>query len=230
MASTAEDGLHCVVAGGSLVGLSAAIALSRLGMVVTVLERSPARAAEGGGGLGVDVALLQQVTGLRADPPVLHGVDRDTTGWHLLQGWLEDQATRRRGVTVHRGTEVTGVHPGNGQQPASVMTADGGEYHADLVIGADGARSTVRAAVDPAGRPARRDQRAGHRRLPGPRGGGAALMTVTAGLQRGPGSSSPHHRSASSASAPGKENHDARRDTQSRANMAATTRFRAVRR
>jgi len=149
MASTAEDGLHCVVAGGSLVGLSAAIALSRLGMVVTVLERSPARAVEGGGGLGVDVALLQQVTGLRGDPPVLHGVDRDTTAWHLLQGWLEDQATRRTGVTVHRGTEVTGVDPGNDQQPASVMTADGGEYHADLVIGADGARSTVRAAVDP---------------------------------------------------------------------------------
>jgi len=150
VASTAEDGLHCVVAGGSLVGLSAAIALSRLGMDVTVLERSPARAVEGGGGLGLDVALLQQVTGLRGDPPVLHGVDRDTTAWHLLQGWLEDQATRRRGVTVHRDTEVATVHPGNDQQPASVITADGGKYRADLVIGADGARSTVRAAVDPA--------------------------------------------------------------------------------
>jgi 2-polyprenyl-6-methoxyphenol hydroxylase-like FAD-dependent oxidoreductase len=150
MASTAEDGLHCVVAGGSLVGLSAAIALSRLGMDATVLERSPAQAVEGGGGLGVDVALLQQVTGLRGDPPVLHGADRDTTAWHQLQGWLEDQATRRGGVTVHRGTEVAAVHPGNDQQPASVLTADGGEYRADLVIGADGARSTVRAAVDPA--------------------------------------------------------------------------------
>jgi len=149
MASTSGDGLHCVVAGGSLVGLSAAIALSRLGLDVTVLERSPARAVESGGGLGVDVALLQQVTALPGDPPVLHGVDRDTTAWHLLQGWLEEQATRRRGATVHRGTEVAAVHPGNDQQPASVQTADGGEYHADLVIGADGARSTVRAAVDP---------------------------------------------------------------------------------
>ena len=36
--------VRCVVAGGNLVGLSAAIALSRLGMDVTVLERSPARA------------------------------------------------------------------------------------------------------------------------------------------------------------------------------------------
>ena len=41
------------------------------------------------------------------------------------------------------------MHPGDDQQPASVMTADGGEYSADLVIGADGAHSTVRAAVDP---------------------------------------------------------------------------------
>jgi 2-polyprenyl-6-methoxyphenol hydroxylase-like FAD-dependent oxidoreductase len=139
----------CVVAGGSLVGLSAAIALSRLGMGVTVLERSPARAVAGGGGLGVDVALLQQVTGLRGEPPVLHGVDRDTTAWHLLQGWLEDQASRRAGVTVHRGTEVSAVRPGDDQQRASVITAGGGEFPADLVIGADGARSTVRAAVDP---------------------------------------------------------------------------------
>ncbi len=39
--------LRCVVAGGSLVGLSVAIALSRLGLKVTVAERSPARAADG---------------------------------------------------------------------------------------------------------------------------------------------------------------------------------------
>jgi 2-polyprenyl-6-methoxyphenol hydroxylase-like FAD-dependent oxidoreductase len=141
--------VRCVVAGGSLVGLSTAIALSRLGMDVTVLERSPARAVDGGGGLGVDVALLRRVTGISEEPPVLHGTDRDTTAWHLLQGWLETHALRYPGVTVHRGTEVTTVHPGNGQQPAGVVAADGGEYRADLVIGADGARSTVRATVDP---------------------------------------------------------------------------------
>jgi 2-polyprenyl-6-methoxyphenol hydroxylase-like FAD-dependent oxidoreductase len=141
--------VRCVVAGGSLVGLSAAIALSRLGMDVTVLERSPARAVDGGGGLGVDVTLLRQVTGIGEEPPVLHGIDRDTTAWHLLQGWLEGHAVRRPAVTVHRGTQVTAVDPGSDQQPASVVTQDGGEHGADLVIGADGARSTVRAAVEP---------------------------------------------------------------------------------
>ena len=96
--------LRCAVAGGSLVGLSAAIALSRLGIDVTVFERSPATAVEGGGGLGVDVTLLGQVTGIGEEPPVLHGIDRATTAWHLLQGWLERNALRCPGVTVRRGT------------------------------------------------------------------------------------------------------------------------------
>ena len=135
--------VRCVIAGGSLVGLSLAIALSELGMEVTVLERSPAPAVEVGGGLGVDIALLRQVTGIREEPPALHGIDRDTTAWHLLQGWLEAHAVRRPGVSVHRGTEVTTVHPGNDHQLASVVTADGGEYGADLVIGADVAELDV---------------------------------------------------------------------------------------
>jgi 2-polyprenyl-6-methoxyphenol hydroxylase-like FAD-dependent oxidoreductase len=141
--------VQCVVVGGSLVGLSAAIALSRLGLDVTVLERSPARATDGGGGLGVDTGLLRQVTGIGEDPPVFHGIDRDTTAWHLLQGWLESQALRRPAVTVQRGAQVTAVHPGGDQQAASVVTEDGAEHRCDLVIAADGARSTVRAAVDP---------------------------------------------------------------------------------
>jgi 2-polyprenyl-6-methoxyphenol hydroxylase-like FAD-dependent oxidoreductase len=138
-----------MVTGGSLVGLSVAIAPSGFGIDVTVLERSPFRAEAGGGGLGVDVSLLRRVTGIDDEPPVVHGTDRDTTAWHLPQGWLEDNALRRSGITVHRGTQVTGVQPGDDEQPARVMTAEGGEYRADLVIGADGVRSTVRASVAP---------------------------------------------------------------------------------
>jgi 2-polyprenyl-6-methoxyphenol hydroxylase-like FAD-dependent oxidoreductase len=149
MQSAAGRPVQCAVVGGSLVGLSAAIALSGLGADVTVFERSPDRGFDGGGGLGVDVDLLRQVTGLREEPPVLHGIDRDTTAWHLLQEWLERHASRRPAVTVRRGTQVTAVHRGSDQQPASVVTGDGAEHRFDLVIGADGARSTVRATVDP---------------------------------------------------------------------------------
>jgi 2-polyprenyl-6-methoxyphenol hydroxylase-like FAD-dependent oxidoreductase len=140
--------MRCAVAGGSLVGLSTAIALSRLGFAVTVAERSPARAVDGGGGLGVDVDLLREVTGIGEDPPVQHGIDRDTTAWHLLQSWLEEHASRRVGVTVRRGTDVITATAGNGQSQATVVTADG-TADADLIIGADGARSAVRATVDP---------------------------------------------------------------------------------
>jgi 2-polyprenyl-6-methoxyphenol hydroxylase-like FAD-dependent oxidoreductase len=149
MRSPDQGRVQCVVVGGSLVGLSAAIALSRLGIDVTVLERSPARADDGGGGLGVDVALLGQVTGIPERPPAVHGVDRDTTAWHLLQAWLEAHAADRSGVTLHRRTLVTSVDPGDQAERAAVLTEDGSSRHADLVIGADGARSTVRAAVDP---------------------------------------------------------------------------------
>jgi 2-polyprenyl-6-methoxyphenol hydroxylase-like FAD-dependent oxidoreductase len=140
--------VRCVAVGGSLVGLSAAIALSSRGFDVIVAERSPARAVEGGGGLGVDVGLLREVTGIDEDPPVQHGIDRDTTAWHLLQSWLEDHASRLAGVTVRRGTDVISATTGGEQARASVVTEAGIE-DADLVIGADGARSTVRATVDP---------------------------------------------------------------------------------
>jgi 2-polyprenyl-6-methoxyphenol hydroxylase-like FAD-dependent oxidoreductase len=149
-APAAAPPLRCVVAGGSLVGLSAAIALSRLGAEVTAVEQSPARAAPGGGGLGVDVDLLREVTGIDADPPVLHGIDRDGTAWHLLQAWLEDHAARLPGVSVLRGRQVSTVTPGSRERSATVRTAQGVTFAADLVVGADGARSTVRAAVDPA--------------------------------------------------------------------------------
>ena len=140
--------VRCVVAGGSLVGLSAAIALSRRGFDMIVAERSPARAVEGGGGLGVDVGLLREVTGIDENPPVQHGIDRDTTAWHLLESWLEEHASRRAGVTVRRGTDVVTATPGGEHERATVVTDEGAE-DADLVIGADGARSTVRATVDP---------------------------------------------------------------------------------
>jgi 2-polyprenyl-6-methoxyphenol hydroxylase-like FAD-dependent oxidoreductase len=42
MASAAEDGLHCVMAGGSLAGLSAAIALGPAARHVAVSEQATA--------------------------------------------------------------------------------------------------------------------------------------------------------------------------------------------
>lgn len=135
--------LRAVVVGGSLVGLSMGVALARQGAVVTVLERTPHAGYEGGGGLGVDVDLLHLVTGLAGSPPVCQGIDRATTAWTLLAAWLEAQALKVPAVEVLRGAEVVDVGDG------WAVTADGYRAEADLVIGADGARSIVRAFVSP---------------------------------------------------------------------------------
>jgi 2-polyprenyl-6-methoxyphenol hydroxylase-like FAD-dependent oxidoreductase len=155
--------IGCVVVGGSLVGLSTAIALSRLGFAVTVAERSPAQAVDGGGGLGVDVALLREVTGIDADPPVLHGIDRDGTAWHLLQGWLEEHAARLPGVSVLRSRNVVTVAPGGPDRGATVRTAPGDTFPVDLVVGADGAQHGPRhGGSGPPRRPLRRSTALAH--------------------------------------------------------------------
>src|SRR5271154_3797715 len=97
---TTRKGLHVVIVGGSLVGLSSALALDKAGVRVTVLERSDADVHEGGGGLGVDVELIRQVTGTTNSPAVCHGPDRDTTAWHLLREWLESAAAARPSIAL----------------------------------------------------------------------------------------------------------------------------------
>jgi 2-polyprenyl-6-methoxyphenol hydroxylase-like FAD-dependent oxidoreductase len=132
-----------LVVGGSLVGLSCAISLAHRGTSVTVLERTAHTEYEGGGGLGVDVGLLTEVTGLSGSPPVCEGIDRATTAWSLLTRWLETNARAVPGLELRQGVEV--VEVGDGW----ARTAEGHRFDTNLVIGADGARSTTRRWVSP---------------------------------------------------------------------------------
>jgi 2-polyprenyl-6-methoxyphenol hydroxylase-like FAD-dependent oxidoreductase len=138
MSNDGRHGPHALVVGGSLAGLTAALALARVGARVSVLERSPAGHYEGGGGLGVDLPLLAHVTGILESPPVCQGIDRATTAWPLLVDWLEAHARRTEGIAIHRGTEALTVGD------AWVQTADGARHDSDVVIGADGTGSTLR--------------------------------------------------------------------------------------
>lgn len=142
------DATHVVIVGGSIVGLSMALALAREGARVTVLERWGPASIEIGGGLGVDVELIQQVTGVTSSAPaVCHGVDRDTTAWQLLRDWLERAVSTVSSIELRAGVNVVAV--ADGADDAVVTSSQGDEWRGDLVIGADGVHSTVRRFVDP---------------------------------------------------------------------------------
>jgi len=160
---------HALVVGGGIGGVTAAIALGRVGWQVSVLERAASISDVGSGitlfpnavraldalGAGdairaagapppaagmqrpdgtvvVDVSEVPSVGGIVA----LHRADLHRT----LRSFLADGVLRT-------GVEVTSVATEAGT--ATVTTADGGTLTADLVVAADGLRSTARAALWP---------------------------------------------------------------------------------
>lgn len=167
--------LTATVVGGGISGLAAATALVRAGWQVTVLERAGS-CAEVGAGLAITgngMAALD-VLGLggrvRAEgyPTFATGI-QDADGRWLLH-LAEDPESMTRAWGVHRqrlhnallasaegaelltGVQVTHVRPGDSRALATT-TGRGptGEHtiESDLVVAADGVRSTVRAALFP---------------------------------------------------------------------------------
>src|SRR5690606_3659314 len=78
----------------------------------------------------------------------LIGVHRRRLHAALLDG------ARAAGVEVVTGARVTGVRPGDPGGAPAVVSAGDRSFSADLVVGADGVRSAVRAALFPGLRPA----------------------------------------------------------------------------
>ncbi|GAA4964700.1 FAD-dependent monooxygenase [Kineococcus glutinatus] len=167
-----------VVVGGGIAGPVTAMALQRAGIEASVHEAHPGPADGIGGGLniapnglaalaaiGADEAVrrigapmtsivLHSWTGRRlaevADPPDLP-VSRFVWRPELYRA-LYDEAVSR-GVRIHHSRRLVAV----AETPDGVTArfADGSEVTADVLVGADGIRSTVRALIDP-GAPAPR--------------------------------------------------------------------------
>jgi len=170
-------GHAAVVVGAGIAGLASAISLARTGWQVTVLERSPELGEVGAGlamtpnavaafrGLGFgddDVAALgyptwaggiwdlegRPILALPDTPVMRESVGLIGVHRRRLHAALHQRALAC-GVGIVTGTPVATVDPGEPEGAPAVV--EGRE--ADIVVGADGMRSAMRAVLFPASRP-----------------------------------------------------------------------------
>lgn len=155
----AEAMKRALIVGGSLGGLFAGCNLLRAGWDVQVIERTPGRLDGRGAGLGVLPAMLEvlKAAGARIDRTVgvpvsgrvcfvPDGSERAwlpmpqyTTSWSRLHALLSEVFPEAR---IRRGAGLAAI-----EQDAAGVTArlaDGSSLRAELLVGADGLRSTVR--------------------------------------------------------------------------------------
>lgn len=153
MVQKSEEPLRALVVGGSLAGLTSALALARGGARVTVLERTAGRRS--GAALAVEPDALQAVIGTEAADTVLdrlagpghepHGAQ--SVAWEDLRDGLLRAVRADPHVTLLEGRAAEAVDQDD--WGVRIRTDDGVEHRADVLVGADGHRSIVRAHVAP---------------------------------------------------------------------------------
>ena len=174
----AVTGREITVLGGGVAGLAAALALAQRGARVTVLEKAP-EIAEVGAGLQISPngARVLRALGL-GEPLARAGVPgaavelRDGLGggcvlrldlaarahdggYHFLHRAdlidLLHTAAHAAGVEIATGAQVLRAVPG--PRGVRLEMADGTARHAGFLVGADGLRSVLRGALNPAAAP-----------------------------------------------------------------------------
>jgi 2-polyprenyl-6-methoxyphenol hydroxylase-like FAD-dependent oxidoreductase len=149
---------RAVVIGGSMSGLLAGIMLNRRGWEVDIYERVASELSGRGAGIVAQAELIARLDALKLDTRDL-GVamttrqilDRDgravarikcpqvLTAWERVYRVLRDAFPAER---YHRGRGLTGFVQGD--ESVVAKFSDGGAEEADVLIGADGLRSSVR--------------------------------------------------------------------------------------
>lgn len=162
-----------LVIGGGIAGQVAAMALRQAGIDAAVHEAYDSTADGAGGGMTIapngqnalDAIGAGDIVRAIGTPVTAMGL-RSWTGKHLAQFappsrlpplqfvWRADlyralyDEAERRSVPIHHGKRLTGTtDTGSG---ITAHFADGTQANADILIGADGIRSTVRPLIDPA--------------------------------------------------------------------------------
>jgi 2-polyprenyl-6-methoxyphenol hydroxylase-like FAD-dependent oxidoreductase len=146
---TAEH--HIAIIGGSLAGLTLALACAKFGIPVNLYERSLER-TNGGDSLSVDLTALADATG--HDPregsklPVVPAYrDRHLTTWPALYAWLSDKVSQTSSIMVERGKNLIAAQ--DLAHSVQLDFADGTRSHAKALIGADGYASSIRRVLTP---------------------------------------------------------------------------------
>ena len=156
------------VVGGSIAGCAAAIALERLGCEVTVFERSSGALRDRGSGIAIPRALRDRLAHAGYLPSDYPGCDRSTRHWVHADGsdsgrliWSQPSAAtmcnwgvlwrslreRISGTGYLDDSPVVGVR--DEEDGATLTFQDGGHRRFQLVVGADGYRSTVGSMLHP---------------------------------------------------------------------------------
>jgi 2-polyprenyl-6-methoxyphenol hydroxylase-like FAD-dependent oxidoreductase len=165
-------GSHVALIGGSIAGLAAAIALKRAGCQVTVYERSRGELRSRGFGIGTPIPMRDELRQRGYLPPDYTSVVRTCRWWVVADGtpagrllWKQPAAAAsnnwgvlwrslrgalgevdyRDGISVSSFAN-TGAH-------FTLSSSDGRTECCDVLVGADGYRSIVRAQLHPLSSP-----------------------------------------------------------------------------
>ena len=147
-----EVGSEVIIVGGSLSGLTFALACAKRGICTRVLERIKGP-HQSGGALGVDRQLLMRVVGLDTFNddatsvfPVLTR-HRNAASWDAVYGWLRELVHQHNSITLAEGITISEVV--QNAQLATAIMSDGQRFDAAIIVGADGYRSVVRGEINP---------------------------------------------------------------------------------
>lgn len=158
---------RAIVVGGSMSGLFAGLMLRRSGWDVDICERTPEELAGRGAGIVAQPALIATLEELGLDAADLgvriakrrlldragrvlleHDCPQVLTAWERVYRLLREAFPTDH---YHRGREFVSVQ--ETAQGIAVRFADGGVAEGDLLVGADGLRSSVRGQVQPDAQP-----------------------------------------------------------------------------
>ena len=139
-----------IIVGGSLAGLTTALALANVGWRVDVLERSGPNPRTGGA-LATSWDELADAIGHTHATTVIDAIGGGSsvtqTLWTPLREGLREAVDNDPRVTLHHRRRVTAIEDEDGG--ATATTDEGHTWRADAIIGADGHRSIVRRSIAP---------------------------------------------------------------------------------